>query len=251
MRGSGTGRRQLVLPGSPGAEMRALFSEAPALAQPKPWRGPQALPQLYHEAISRDMDARFAQAIEAFRAVSAQDPVALGEGAAARPRELVQAEQLVAWVALLEPHASQALQLAAHCQHIGRFQVPRESYPAGRSGYLRWRADLGRRHAETAESILRAAGYEAELIEAVRRIVSKQNRSSDADVQTMEDALCLSFLQHEFGEFAGKHDDDKLIRILRKTWGKMSERAHTLALQLPLDARCLGLVQRALNGNGS
>jgi hypothetical protein len=64
----------------------------------------------------------------------------------------------------------------------------------------------------------------------------------------MEDALCLAFLEHELREFAERHDDDKLVRILRKTWKTMSERARELALTLPLDARAQALIATALNG---
>jgi hypothetical protein len=184
------------------------------------------------------------RAIEAFRAINAQDPN-LEQG---RPRELLHAERLAAWVGRLEPNASLPLRLAAHCQHVGRFRLPRSSYPEGRSGYLRWRAELARRHAETAEAILQELAFDSETIAQVKRIVSKQNATRDADVQTMEDALCLAFLEHELREFAERHDDDKLVRILRKTWKKMSERARELALTLPLDARAQALIATALNG---
>lgn len=184
------------------------------------------------------------RAIEAFRAINAQDPNLEQE----RPRELLHAERLAAWVGRLEPNASLPLRLAAHCQHVGRFRLPRSSYPEGRSGYLRWRAELARRHAETAEAILQELAFDSETIAQVKRIVSKQNATRDADVQTMEDALCLAFLEHELREFAERHDDDKLVRILRKTWKKMSERARELALTLPLDARAQALIATALNG---
>ena len=191
------------------------------------------------------VEALAERAIEAFHAISAQDPT-LEEN---RPRELVQAERLAAWVARLEPNASQALRLAAHCQHVGRFRLPRSSYPDGRSGYLRWRAELARQHATTAESILREHDFDSSTIEGVKRILLKQNLSGDPEVQTMEDALCLAFLQHEWSEFAARHDDDKLVRILRKTWKKMSPRAHSLALGLPFDARSQTLLEAALKGS--
>ncbi|MFZ5896673.1 MAG: DUF4202 domain-containing protein [Myxococcota bacterium] len=193
-------------------------------------------------------EAAFARAIEAFHAISAQDPVSLNDGGEQRPRELVQAERLARWVERLAPDASEALRLAAHCQHVGRYRLPRSSHPDGRSGYLRWRAELSRQHAATAESILRGVGYDIETIERVRRINLKQNLAHDAEVQTMEDALCLEFLEYEYAEFAERHDDDKLVQILRKTWRKMSERAHQLALALPFDERSQGLLARALKG---
>lgn len=157
------------------------------------------------------------------------------------------AERLAAWVERLEPQASEALALAAHCQHLRRWEIPRSDYEVGRLGYLKWRKALARFHADQAGEILRGLGYEGELLLAVRQIQTKQGMQLHPDVQVMEDALCLSFLEHELGEFALQHPDEKVIDIIAKTWGKMSDRAHQLALGLPLGQRELGLVQAALS----
>ena len=188
-------------------------------------------------------DPRFDRALSAFHSVSAGDPELLNDG---RPRELVQAERLAAWVDRLEPHASEALRLAAHCQHLGRYLVPRSTYPEGRIGYLKWRSDLAKSHAQRSAEILTEAGYDADTIAAVQRINLKQQIRLYPEVQTMEDALCLAFLEHELAEFAEKHDDQKLIEILTKTWRKMSPRAREAALALPLAGRPKELVARAL-----
>jgi Domain of unknown function (DUF4202) len=189
---------------------------------------------------------RFARAIEAFDRANAEDPHSLAVAGQARPRELLQAERLAAWVERLEPHASEALRLAARCQHIRRWQIPRSSYPTGRVGYLQWRTQLGRFHAETATRILEEAGYERPLIDEVRRINLKQNLRSNPDSQTMEDALCLSFLEFEFEEFCAKYPPDKVIEVVQKTWQKMSARGHEVALKLPLSPASLEVVTRAL-----
>ncbi len=188
-------------------------------------------------------DPRFERALCAFHGVSAGDPEHLPDG---RPRELVQAERLAAWIEKLEPHASEALRLAAHCQHLGRYLVPRSTYPEGRIGYLKWRSDLAKSHAQRSSEILSQAGYDSDTIDAVQRINLKQQMRLYPDVQTMEDALCLAFLEHELAEFADKHDDQKLIDILTKTWRKMSARAREVALRLPLSGRPAELVARAL-----
>jgi hypothetical protein len=190
--------------------------------------------------------ARFARAIEAFDAANAEDPHSVTVDGRPRPRELAQAERLAAWVDKLEPRASEALRLAARCQHIRRWQIPRSSYPTGRVGYLQWRTQLGRFHAETAMRILEEAGYERALIDEVRRINLKQNLHSNPDSQTMEDALCLSFLEFEFEEFCAKYPSDKVIEVVQKTWKKMSARGHEVALQLPLSPASLAVVTRAL-----
>jgi hypothetical protein len=125
----------------------------------------------------------------------------------------------------------------------------RSSYPEGRVGYLQWRTQLARFHADRAAEILSSVGYDRALIDQVRRINLKQGLRSDPDVQTMEDALCLAFIEHEFDVFAAKHDDQKLIEILKKTWKKMSPRGREAALALQVSPRLRDLLGRALNAS--
>jgi hypothetical protein len=190
--------------------------------------------------------SRFQAAISEFDRENSRDPSSLNVAGVERPRELVDAERLSAWVERLAPDASEALRLAARCQHIRRWQIPRGSYPSGRVGYLQWRTQLGRFHADTVTRILEQLGYERELIDAVRRINLKQGLHSNPDTQTMEDALCLTFLEFEFAEFCGKYPAEKVIEVVQKTWKKMSAQAHELALTLRFSPAALALVQRAL-----
>jgi hypothetical protein len=185
-------------------------------------------------------DQRFQAAVAAFDAVHATNP--------RHPRSLDEAKRLSLCVERLDSNASLALRLAARCQHLERWSVPRESYPAGRLGYLTWRKELSRLHADRAEAVLRSVGYDDETIAAVRRINLKQELKMNADAQTMEDALCLVFLEYEFDDFMNKYpDESKAIEILRKTWRQMSERGHAAALGLPLSERAAALVGRALD----
>jgi len=190
--------------------------------------------------------SRFQLAIAAFDAANAEDPHTLPVSGQPRPRELVHAERLSAWVERLAPDASEALRLAARCQHIRRWQVPRDSYPSGRVGYLQWRTQLGRFHADTAARLLEELGYEPALVDAVRRINLKQGLHSNPDTQTMEDALCLSFLEFELEEFCAKYPVDKVTEVIQKTWKKMSAKGHELALTLPFSPASLEIVKRAL-----
>jgi len=165
----------------------------------------------------------------------------------ARPRLLLQAERLARWVERLEPDASEALRLAAHCQHLERWKIPRSDFPEGRTGYLQWRTQLGRFHAARAREVLEGLGYDEATIAAVERIATKQHLRSNRDSQTMEDALCLVFLEFELADFLQKYPDEaKAIDILQKTWRKMSPRGHAAALALPFDAKTKALVGRAL-----
>jgi hypothetical protein len=191
----------------------------------------------------------FRLATAAFDALNARDPVRESDKGTERPRLLLQAERLSRAIERLDPEASEPLRLAAHCQHIERWKIPRSDFPEGRVGYLRWRTKLGQFHAARAAEILRQSGYEEDVISLVDLIVRKQGISTSPDVQTMEDALCLVFLEHELDTFIDKYPgEQKAIEILRKTWGKMSERGQRMALTLPLGPRARDLVGRARGG---
>ena len=145
------------------------------------------------------------------------------------------------WVERLADPASESLLLAARCQHIRRWQIPRSDYPMDRRGYLRWRKTLLRFHAEQAHQILERAGYQEETMRRVQKLVQKLHLKLDPEVQLFEDAICLVFLENEFVDFLGKHEEEKIIEVLQKTWKKMSSQGHRVALELvetlPPDAR--------------
>lgn len=160
--------------------------------------------------------------------------------------ELLYGRRMVDWAKRLAPEASDVLLLAARAQHIRRWTVPRSSYPMDRVGYLKWREGLKTFHADALAAIMKDAGYDDAAIEKARSLIVRKNHSADAEGQTLEDAACLVFLQFEFAEFSAKTEPDKMVDILRKSWGKMSEAARKQALGLPLGPAELALVQRAL-----
>ncbi len=80
---------------------------------------------------------------------------------AGQPAELAYADRLESWVARLVPDASELLRLAARCQHLERFAVPRAGFPEGRAGYHAWRRSLYARQAGRARELLLEAGYSA------------------------------------------------------------------------------------------
>lgn len=187
--------------------------------------------------------SRFDRAIAAIDAMHAQDPA---RDASGRPAEFAYAERMSGCLARLAPHASEALRLAVRCQHIRRWAISRSDYPQGRVGYLRWRKDESLAHAALAGELLAAAGYGAEAIARVRSLVKKERLKQDPEAQLLEDVTCLVFLESELAAFALKHDEAKLIDILKKTWVKMSPQGQAEALKLKLPAPLAGLVQKAL-----
>lgn len=188
-------------------------------------------------------------AFAAIDAANAEDPARIIVGGESRPAELVYGERMTAALHALHPDAGEALRLAARAQHLRRWTVPRDSYPMDRTGYLRWRTDLKRKHAEMAGDILRDCGYPGETIARVGSLIRKERLKQDAEAQALEDVACIVFLQHYVDEFAAKHDDDKLVSIIRKTWAKMSAHGHAAALKLSLSPRIAGLVGRALQAD--
>ncbi len=165
------------------------------------------------------------------------------------PRELLYARHMGRWLGNLDPDPSEARQLAARAQHIRRWTVPREDYPEGREGYLRWRKFLYRFHADQATAILREVGYDGATIDAVRQMIGKEGIKRNADVQLIEDVACLVFLEYYFPPFAQKYDADKLVDIVRKTWKKMSGQGQQAALGLSLPDDLGRVVAKALDGD--
>ncbi len=194
-------------------------------------------------------DARkYEAAIRRFDAENSRDPNREMAGGVSQPRELLYAQRLTGWVLRLCPEASEELRLAARCQHICRWEIPRGSYPMTRAGYLKWRADLKKFHAQKAGEILRETGCDETAIRRVQDLNLKKNFPDDPETRVLEDALCLVFLQFQFAGIAAKIAEDKTINALQKSWAKMSGAGRAEALKLDFGPREKSLLQRALNG---
>jgi hypothetical protein len=183
---------------------------------------------------------RFEHAMELFDRANAEDP---------RGEALSYSRRMTEWLERIEPDASEELRLATRSQHICRWMIPRETYPMTRAGYHEWRNALARFHAERAGGIMREVGYDDAMIAKVGSLLRKENLRSDAQTQTLEDAICLVFLENYLAEFAHKHahEPDKLVTILHRTWRKMSPRGQAEAMKLPLGDHERRLIFQALN----
>ena len=198
---------------------------------------------------SSDPEGRLAAALAAIDAANADDPFTLVVDGVERPKELAHAELMTEWVRRLDPDASDAQLIAARAHHLRRWALPRQDFPEGRAGYLRWRTTLKKRHAEEVGGILRSVGYDEATIERVQEIIRKERLGKDPQVQVHEDALCIVFLLTQLSEVAEQLGDDKTIDVLRKTARKMSPEGLAAAAALPLDATSTDLLTRALDGS--
>ena len=187
-----------------------------------------------------------AQARKLIDAAHAADPTRTAGG---QPAELVYADRMEAWVARVVPGATPLLRLAARCQHLERWSVPRATFPMDRAGYLQWRKSLYGKQAERARALLLEAGVPSADAGEVATWVAKSGLKTNPGTQALEDAACLVFLENEISAFAAQHADyprEKFVDILQKTWRKMSPRAQELALGLELPPTIAALVQEAL-----
>ncbi|HOY13132.1 MAG TPA: DUF4202 domain-containing protein [Saprospiraceae bacterium] len=165
-----------------------------------------------------------------------------------QPSELVYGRRMSEMVDLLEESPSKALIIAARAQHIQRWKIQRSTYENNREGYLRWRNELKKFHAATIAQILEDFGESEELKDRVVFLVQKKDFKRDQESQTIEDAACLVFLKYYFSKFALKTNHDKMVEILQKSWGKMSEKAHMIALAFTYGKEEADLINKALNG---
>lgn len=192
-------------------------------------------------ATSEQFEKAFAQ----FDDYNANDPNKEDYNGKAYPKELLYATRMSERLDLFMPGSPDYLKLAARCQHIGRWEIPRSSYPMDKKGYLQWRNTLKFHHAKIAGDILTNCGYDTETIEKVKFLLLKKELSRNADTQALEDVICLVFIQYYLDDFASKHEDEKVVDILRKTMKKMSRHAITQADTIPLSDKIKHLIQKA------
>jgi hypothetical protein len=175
----------------------------------------------------------FQAAIAAFDQANMEDPNTEIADGKEYPKELLYAQRMSEMQERYVPDASEAVKLAVRAQHIQRWKTPRSNYPMDKQGYLQWRTGLYKFHADTAGQLMQEAGYDDEMIGRVKKIVGKKGLKVNPETQMMEDVVDLVFLEHYMTEFVAQHpeyDEAKWIPIIRKTWEKMSKRAHEFAL---------------------
>ncbi|MGY8910955.1 MAG: DUF4202 domain-containing protein [Flavobacteriales bacterium] len=190
---------------------------------------------------------RFETAIAIIDQKNAEDPNTYQVAGIEYSKELLYSQRMTRKLLQFEPNASKALQIAARAQHICRWKIQRNEYPMDRVGYLKWREELKKMHAKLTGEILEQVDFDEQFVDRVQKIILKKLIKKNEESQTLEDVICLVFLDYYFDEFAAKHTDEKIIDILKKTWVKMSDKGHEAALQLPFSDKSLALVKQAIS----
>ena len=186
-------------------------------------------------------------------AANSEDPRMDNDAGKPVARELLYGRRMAEMIGRYAPEADEVMKLAVRGQHIQRWKTPRDSYPMTREGYLQWRTGLYKFHAETVGQLMKQAGYDDASIERAKQAVGKRGLKVNPDTQMLEDVTDLVFIEHYMLEFAGQHaeyTEEKWLDIIRKTWKKMSERAHAFALsgQLKLPEPLVPLITKAVSG---
>jgi len=191
-------------------------------------------------------DERLPAVFELIDAANSKDPDSIGVDGYPRPAALVYGERMSAMLEKFAPDSGDPLRIAVRAQHIERWTCRRDSYPAGRIGYLKWRSDLKTFHARRAGELMQAVGYEQSDRDRVAALIRKEGLKRDPETQTLEDVACLVFLEHYASDFIVDHDDAKVADILAKTARKMSARGLSEATGLPLSERLGTLLNTVL-----
>jgi len=188
---------------------------------------------------------RFKKAMEQFDAYNANDPHQEEFNGTRYPKELLYGRRMSERLVLFAPEAPEYLRLAARCQHIGRWEIPRDSYPMDRAGYLKWRSTLKVHHTKIASEILKNCMYDDSVIEKVNFLLLKKELNRNVDTQLLEDVICLVFIQYYLDEFAAKHEPEKVVSILAKTMKKMSPKAISEVAKIPISEEIKRLIREA------
>ena len=191
---------------------------------------------------------KFQKAISLIDKANIQDPNKEVLEGKEYPMEMIYSNRMTSWLDKLDSDASEQLQIAARAQHIQRWKIPRAKYPRDRDGYRKWRKELMDFHAENAGDIMLEAGYDENSISRVKSLIKKERFKTDSESQMLEDVVCLVFLENYFSDFSKEHIDDneKINRIIKKTWNKMSDKGRELAQEIELPVEAKSLILKAL-----
>jgi hypothetical protein len=192
------------------------------------------------------MTEKLQKAFGLFDEYNARDPHRESVNGKTFPKELLYGQRMTERLNKYLPLAPEYLQLAARCQHIGRWEIPRNTYPMDRKGYLQWRSAEKFHHVAVAEPMLVQCGYDDATIEKVKFLLLKKELSTNADTQVLEDVVCLVFLEHYIDDFAAQHTDEKVVDILRKTLKKISPRCVQEVSGIRLSERIQRLLAQAV-----
>ncbi|HRZ98878.1 MAG TPA: DUF4202 domain-containing protein, partial [Paludibacter sp.] len=188
------------------------------------------------------LDQQYKTAIELIDKVHNQDPTSEIIDGVEVMAELLYSNRMLAVLEKVAPDASLELKLAAKCQHISRWSIPRATFPIGKKGYYEWRAAIMEHQLNVSKSVLKQSGINDQSIEIVVDALKNKADKTNINASIIEDTACLTFIKWYLVPFAGQFDAEKAKIILQKTAGKMSERGLALIPELELSDAVLRIL---------
>lgn len=162
------------------------------------------------------------------------------------PAEWLYIQRITDRLKTFSPEASIELIVAANCQHLCRWEIKRTGFPEGRIGYYQWRNYLSDYQFQKAREIILGAGFDPDFADQVKIIVRKENIFTNPEAQTLEDVVCLVFLEFYLDEFMNDKSELNMVPIILKTWNKMSEKGHQEALKIKYSDAALPVIKKTL-----
>ena len=162
------------------------------------------------------------------------------------PSELLYSKRMLEMLEKIYPEASNNLRVAAQCQHMKRWMVARSLYSMDRRGYHQWRQAVMSHQLEVTKELLIKHNVSDRDVDDLIEMLKNQGVSGYLNSQIIEDTACLVFLKWYSESFAKKHDTEKVIDILRKTYRKISETGRNTIPNIDLPANVNLLLQQAL-----
>jgi hypothetical protein len=188
-------------------------------------------------------ELKFKEAIRRIDAVHNDDPTSeLIDGEEVKA-ELLYSERMVSILDKVAPESSFELKLAARCQHISRWSIPRATFSIDKKGYYQWRAAIMEHQLKVTATVLQQSGIDDESIAIVVDALKNKADKTNVNASIIEDTACLTFIKWYLVSFAGHFDTEKSKGILVKTTNKMSERGLGLIPHIELDSAVLDILK--------
>ena len=179
-------------------------------------------------------EIQYIKALELINSVHNQDPNTETIDGVEVKSELLYGNRMLSVLHKVAPDASLELKLAAQCQHISRWSIPRATFSMDKKGYYQWRAAIMEHQLNVTTNTLKQANIADESIAVVVDALKNKADKTHHNASIIEDTACLTFIKWYLVPFAGQFDAAKATVILKKTANKMSERGLGLIAQMEL-----------------
>ncbi len=177
---------------------------------------------------------QYKTAIELIDKVHNQDPNSeLVDGVEVKV-ELLYSNRMLSVLHKVALEASLELKLAAKCQHMSRWSIPRATFSMDKKGYYQWRVAIMEHQLSATTQTLKEAGVDDESITIIVDALKNKADKTHLNASIIEDTACLTFIKWYLVPFAEQFDVAKATVILKKTAAKMSENGLGLLSEMEL-----------------